>query len=322
MDRDVHWDRTKVAYDALVHSQGKQVPAAAWSDAIAHSYATGITDEFIQPIILTDSLGKAASIQPEDVVLCFNFRTDRSRQLTQALTQAGLSSVGMQALPLHYITLTSYDERFRNVQVLFPKEVLPYTLGEVLSQYGKRQLRIAESEKYPHVTYFFSGGREAPFPGEERIVIPSPAVATYDKAPAMSSPAITARILPVLAQRQFDFICLNFANPDMVGHTGVWQATVEACQVVDRCVGEIITAALPNGYTTLLVSDHGNAEVMYYPDGQVHTAHTLNPVPFIPIAPYPIQKVRPGTLADVAPTILKAMGLPIPTAMDGTFLYE
>jgi 2,3-bisphosphoglycerate-independent phosphoglycerate mutase len=321
MDRDAHWERTKVAYDALVQGRGVQVPTAAWSDAIAHSYTSGITDEFIQPIILTDSLGKVASIRPEDVVLCFNFRTDRSRQLTQALTQTGLSGIGMQALPLHYITLTSYDERFHNVQVLFPKEVLPYTLGEVLSQYGKRQLRIAESEKYPHVTYFFSGGREAPFPGEERIVIPSPAVPTYDKAPSMSAPALTARILPVLAQRQFDFICLNIANPDMVGHTGVWQATIEACQVVDRCVSDIITTALSNGYTTLLVSDHGNAEVMYYPDGQVHTAHTLNPVPFIPIAPYPIQRVRPGTLADVAPTILKAMNLPIPTAMEATPLY-
>ena len=319
MDRDLRWERTKIAYDAWVN--GKGIHTTSWAQALASSYAAGVTDEFIKPIILADSQGKTATIQPGDVVLCFNFRTDRSRQLTQALTQVDLPAYDMKKLPLYYLTLTVYDEQFRNTSIIFPKTVLPNTLGEIFSQYNKKQLRIAESEKYPHVTYFFSGGREEPFPGEERIVIPSPTVATYDLAPAMAAPAVTERVAAALEQQLFDFICLNFANPDMVGHTGSWQATTEACQVVDQCVATVVTAALRNHYTTLLVSDHGNADVMLQPDGTIHTTHTINPVPCIQIAPQPVKKLRAGTLADVAPTILQLMQLPIPVEMEGEPLY-
>lgn len=317
MDRDQRWERVQTAYDALVHGKGNRTQD--WKDAVEKSYKAGITDEFIQPIILTqDSGDPIATIQPEDVVLCFNFRTDRGRQITQVLTQTSFPAYQMHPLSLYYLTLTVYDETFREVQSIFHKSTLINTLGEVLSQQGKSQLRIAETEKYPHVTYFFSGGREEPFPGEERILCPSPQVATYDLAPAMSAYDITRKLTPLLDKQQFDFICLNFANPDMVGHTGVWQAAIKACEVVDACVGQVVEHALKNNYVTFLVSDHGNVEQMFEKDGSPYTAHTTNPVPFVRIAPPTYQHpIRTGTLIDVAPTILQAMHIPIPMEMEG-----
>jgi 2,3-bisphosphoglycerate-independent phosphoglycerate mutase len=320
MDRDKRWERTKIAYDALVHGIGIQT--TDWESAIKSSYAADITDEFLKPIILTQSSGKpVATIQPEDVVICFNFRTDRGRQISEVLTQRAFPSYQMQPLPLYYLTLTVYDDTFQEVHSIFKKLELNNTLGEVLSTYGKNQLRIAETEKYPHVTYFFSGGRETPFIGEERILCPSPKVATYDLAPAMSAYEITQQLLPILAQEKFDFICLNFANPDMVGHTGVWKAAIEACEVVDRCVEKVVKGALKNNYATLLVSDHGNVEQMLHHDGTPYTAHTTNPVPCILIDPSTKQDLHSGGLIDVAPTVLKCMNLPIPPEMDGKPLY-
>ncbi len=319
MDRDQRWERVQVAYDALV--QGRGNPTQDWKIAIEQSYKAGITDEFIQPIILTQTSGEpVAAIQPGDVVLCFNFRTDRGRQITQALTQTPFPTYQMHPLSLYYLTLTVYDETFRDVQSIFHKSALTNTLGEVLSQQGKSQLRIAETEKYPHVTYFFSGGREEPFPGEERILCPSPQVATYDLVPAMRAGDITSKVTPLLDKRQFDFICLNFANPDMVGHTGVWQAAIEACEVVDTCVGQVVEHALRNNYITFLVSDHGNVEQMLQEDGSPYTAHTTNPVPFVRIDPTYQHPVRIGTLINVAPTILQAMHIPIPREMEGRSL--
>lgn len=315
MDRDQRWERVQVAYDALVHGKGNRTQD--WKTAIERSYNAGITDEFIQPIILTESSGSpVATIQPGDVVICFNFRTDRGRQITQVLTQTYFPAYQMYPLPLYYLTLTVYDETFKDVQSIFHKSGLINTLGEVLSQHEKSQLRIAETEKYPHVTYFFSGGREELFPGEERILCPSPQVATYDLAPAMSAYDVTHKITPLLDKRQFDFVCLNFANADMVGHTGVWQAAIEACEVVDDCVGQVVEHALKNNYVTFLVSDHGNAEQMLQ-EGSIYTAHTINPVPFIRIDPTYQHAVRTGTLIDIAPTILQAMHIPIPIEMEG-----
>lgn len=317
MDRDQRWERVQIAYDALVHGKGNHTQD--WKVAIEKSYDTGVTDEFIRPIILTQASGEPiATIQPRDVVICFNFRTDRGRQITQVLTQAPLPAYQMHPLSLYYLTLTVYDETFQGVQSMFPRSPLVNTLGEVLSQYGKSQLRIAETEKYPHVTYFFSGGREEPFPGEERILRPSPQVATYDLAPAMSAYDITSQVIPLLDKRQFGFICLNFANPDMVGHTGVWQAAIQACEAVDVCVGQVVEHALKNSYVTFLVSDHGNVEQMLQQDGSTYTAHTTNPVPFIHISPSYQHAIRAGTLIDVAPTILQAMLIPIPLEMEGT----
>jgi len=322
MDRDQRWERTKVAYDALVHGQGMRT--TAWREAIAQSYARGITDEFLKPIVLTDQAGApCACLQEGDVALCFNFRTDRSRQIIQALTQATSPSLGMPLLKLYGLTMTVYDEQFRNVKPIFEKSVLPNTLGEVLSKHGKKQLRIAETEKYPHVTYFFSGGRESLFPGEERILCPSPRVATYDLAPAMAAPAITEKVLPALAQQRMDFICLNFANADMVGHTGVFDATVQACEVVDRCLDKVVGEALANHYTVLIVSDHGNADKMMTAQGLPYTAHTDHPVPCILVDGRKTQRsLRNGKLADVAPTILQCMGVPAPPDMTGTSLIN
>lgn len=321
MDRDQRWERTQVAYDALVHGQGTRT--SAWRKALQQAYAQGITDEFLQPIVLTDHAGAPrACLQAGDVVICFNFRTDRSRQLTQVLTQAASPRAAMRSLKLHYLTMTVYDARFQGVQPLFAQEVLQNTLGEVLSKQGKRQLRIAETEKYPHVTYFFSGGRESPFPGEERILCPSPPVATYDLAPAMAAPAITEKVLPVLAQQSVDFICLNFANADMVGHTGVFDATVQACEVVDQCVAQVVNKALAKGYAVLIVADHGNADKMYDAQGNPHTAHTDHLVPCIWVAQQARGPWKAGKLADVAPTILQCMGLPVPWAMSGQPLFK
>jgi 2,3-bisphosphoglycerate-independent phosphoglycerate mutase len=321
MDRDQRWERTKVAYDALVHGQGMRVQT--WRKAIEQSYAQGITDEFLKPILIQTQEGTPkACLQEGDVVLCFNFRTDRSRQITQALTQAALPQLGMQPLKLHYLTMTVYDGRFRGVKPLFAQDVLQNTLGEILSRSGRRQLRIAETEKYPHVTHFFSGGRETPFPGEERILCPSPQVATYDLAPAMAAPAITEKVLPVLARQSMDFICLNFANADMVGHTGVFEATVQACEVVDQCLEKVVKKALKNDYTVLIVSDHGNADRMRDAQGRPYTAHTDHQVPCILVSQQAQRPLRNGKLADVAPTILQCMDLPIPPDMTGRSLFD
>ncbi len=321
MDRDQRWERTKVAYDALVHGQGTR--AQAWHKAIEQSYARGITDEFLQPILIQNQEGTPkARLQEGDVVLCFNFRTDRSRQITQVLTQAAQPQLGMHPLKLHYLTMTVYDDRFQGIKPLFMQDVLPNTLGEVLSKYGKKQLRIAETEKYPHVTHFFSGGREAIFSGEERMLCPSPQVATYDLAPAMAAPAVTEKVLPVLARQSMDFICLNFANADMVGHTGVFEATVQACEVVDQCLEKVVNKALENNYTALIVSDHGNADKMRDAQGRPYTAHTDHQVPCILVGQQAQRPLKDGKLADVAPTILQCMGLPVPLDMTGQPLFD
>ena len=320
MDRDQRWERTKVAYDTLVHGRGTRVQD--WKRAIEQFYAQGITDEFLQPILLTNQEGiPKVCLQEGDVVLCFNFRTDRSRQITQVLTQATPPRWGMPPLKLHYLTMTVYDDRFQHVKALFGQNILQDTLGEVLSKRGKKQLRIAETEKYPHVTYFFSGGREEPFPGEERMLCPSPRVATYDLAPAMAALAITEKILPVLSQQRVDFICLNFSNADMVGHTGVFEATVQACEVVDQCLERVVKKAIENNYAVLIVSDHGNADKMRTAKGHPYTAHTAHPVPCVLVDQKAPRLLKNGKLADVAPTILQYMGLPIPSAMTGKPLF-
>jgi len=321
MDRDQRWERTKVAYDALVHGQGTCVQA--WHKAIEQSYAQGITDEFLQPILIQSQAGAPkACLQQGDVVLCFNFRPDRSRQITQALTQAARPQSGMHPLKLHYLTMTVYGDRFWGIHPLFGQTVLHNTLGEVLSKHGKKQLRIAETEKHPHVTYFFSGRREAPFPGEERMLCPSPQVATYDLAPAMAAPAVTEKVLSVLAQQSMDFICLNFANADMVGHTGAFEATVQACEVVDQCLEKVVNKALENNYAALIVSDHGNADKMRDAQGGPYTAHTDHRVPCILIGQQAQRPLKDGKLADVAPTILRCMDLPVPPEMTGNVLID
>ncbi len=318
MDRDKRWERVKKAYDALVH--GKGTPTQNMIESIEASYAAGVTDEFIEPLIGVDSnnqpLGKIAQ---GDVVIFFNYRTDRGRQLTEALSQYAFPDQNMTPLGLHYVTLTNYDKTFKNVKVVFEKDNLEDTLGETLSKAGKTQIRIAETEKYPHVTFFFNGGREEPFKGEERIMCPSPKVATYDLQPEMSAFEVRDAILPKIKEEQPDFICLNFANPDMVGHTGDLQAAIKACETVDQCVGSIIDAALENEYKIIVIADHGNCETMVNPDGSPNTAHTINPVPLI-LVDGEITPIGDGVLGDIAPTILKLMSVDIPEAMTGKSL--
>lgn len=321
MDRDHRWERVKFAYDAMVNGLGEKTkdPIAA----IEQSYKNGITDEFLKPIIMVDSSEKPlAIIQEGDVVICFNFRTDRGRQITMALTQQNFAEQNMHALPLHYVTLTSYDDSFTGVKVIFEKDNLSNTLGEVISKAGKKQIRIAETEKYPHVTFFFSGGREVPFEGESRILCPSPKVATYDLQPEMSARDIRDKIIPELEKQSADFICLNFANPDMVGHTGVFSAGVIACETVDQCNEAVTETALKNGYTTIIIADHGNADIMINEDGSPNTAHTTNLVPCIFVSPDYKGEVKDGKLGDLAPTILTLMGIPIPSEMTGNVLIE
>lgn len=321
MDRDKRWERVKLAYDLLVNGIGE--PAQDPVKAIEKSYEANVTDEFIKPIVITDSANKpVATISEGDVVLCFNFRTDRGRQITQALTQQNFPEAGMQILPLHYITLTNYDDSFRNVNVIFDKDNLEMTLGEVLAKAGKKQIRIAETEKYPHVTFFFSGGREEAFEGESRILCPSPKVATYDLAPEMSANDIRDKIIPELNRQEVDFVCLNFANPDMVGHTGVFEAAVKACETVDSCAQQVTNAALANGYTTIIIADHGNADMMVNEDGTPNTAHTTNLVPCILVDRELRPKMKNGKLGDLAPTILTLMGIAIPKQMTGNVLIE
>lgn len=312
MDRDKRWERVKLAYDAIVRGIGEQSKDVLKS--IQSSYQEEITDEFIKPIIATQNGRPVAVLQEGDVVIFFNFRTDRGRQLTQALTQTDFHEHNMHTLKLHYVTMTNYDESFKGTHVVYGKENLNDTLGEVLSKAGKKQIRIAETEKYPHVTFFFSGGREEPFPGETRILKNSPKVATYDLKPEMSAFEVKDALVDELKKEEVHFVCLNFANGDMVGHTGVMAAAIKACEAVDQCVNEVVTAALDHGYSTILIADHGNCDTMYNPDGSPHTAHTTNPVPIILIDP-DIKSVKDGILGDIAPTILKMMGLEKPEAM-------
>ncbi|MEM0518510.1 2,3-bisphosphoglycerate-independent phosphoglycerate mutase [Aequorivita flava] len=313
MDRDKRWERVKKAYDLLRFGKGK--PSKDALQSIEESYAEGITDEFMEPIVMTNSEGKpVATIEKDDVVIFFNFRTDRGRQLTEVLTQKNYETFGMKTLPLYFVTLTNYDDSFGNIHVVYNKENLHHTLGEVLESNKKKQIRIAETEKYPHVTFFFSGGRELPFEGEKRILCPSPTVATYDLKPEMSAYELRDMILPEIEKETAEFICLNFANPDMVGHTGVFEAAVKACETVDNCARAIVEQALESHYVTIIIADHGNSETMRNPDGSPNTAHTTNPVPII-IVDDEIKAVKDGVLGDIAPTILKIMGIEKPEIM-------
>lgn len=319
MDRDKRWERTKKAYDLLVYGKGKSVENPV--KAIEESYEEGITDEFIEPILLEKNGKPVATISEGDVVIFFNFRTDRGRQLTEAFTQTDFPEQEMKKMPLYFVTMTNYDERFSNVNVIFKKENLDSTLGEVLEYKGKTQLRAAETEKYPHVTFFFSGGREAPFKGEKRILVNSPKVATYDLKPEMSAYELTEKLLPEINAKEAEFFCINFANPDMVGHTGVFEAAVKACEVVDECAGYIIKAAKENAYSVLVIADHGNSEKMRNDDGSPNTAHTTNPVPFI-LVDKDVKQIRSGILGDIAPTILDLMGIEKPDLMTGKSLID
>jgi 2,3-bisphosphoglycerate-independent phosphoglycerate mutase len=321
MDRDKRWERIKLAYDALVNGVGQKATDAI--AAVEQSYRNNITDEFIKPTIIVDEgQHPLATIQDGDVVLCFNFRTDRCREITQVLTQMDIPEFGMKKLSLDYTTMTEYDQTYKNVHVMFDNDNLNNTLGEVLQQNSLKQIRIAETEKYPHVTFFFSGGRELPFDGEKRIMMPSPKVATYDLKPEMSAYELTDALIPEINNQSADFICLNYANTDMVGHTGVFQAAVKAAETVDKCVSRVVTAGLENGYTIFLTADHGNSDYMINEDGSPNTAHTLNPVPFFIIDKEWKGVLKPGKLGDIAPTILTMMELPIPNDMTGNILIE
>ncbi|QRR02280.1 2,3-bisphosphoglycerate-independent phosphoglycerate mutase [Dyadobacter sandarakinus] len=319
MDRDKRWERVKLAYDAMVHGEGKHVPASGMLDAVRESYEQGVTDEFILPIVSVDAHGAPlAVIEDGDVVLCFNFRTDRGREITEVLTQQDFHEQNMHKLNLRYITMTNYDDTYKGVDVIFDKDNLNNTLGEVLEKAGKKQIRIAETEKYPHVTFFFSGGREQPFEGESRLLCPSPKVATYDLQPEMSAFGIRDSIVPELQKGEVDFVCLNFANPDMVGHTGVFEAAVKACETVDQCVQAVVTTGLEHGYASIIIADHGNSDYMSNDDGSPNTAHSLNLVPCILVDKDSHNILKDGKLADIAPTILDLMGIPQPEEMTGT----
>ena len=313
MDRDKRWERIKLAYDVMVRGEGEH--STNVTESIESHYKNDITDEFIKPIVMVDNNDKpVATIKNGDVVIFFNFRTDRGRELTEALSQKDFHEQNMHKLDLYYVTLTNYDDSFKNIKVIFNKENLTETLGEVLEKHNKKQIRIAETEKYPHVTFFFSGGQETPFKGETRILRNSPKVATYDFQPEMSAYELRDALVPELQKGDVDFVCLNFANGDMVGHTGVMKAAIKACEAVDICVKDVVTAALDNDYTTILIADHGNCETMINPDGSPNTAHTTNPVPVI-LIDKDLKEVKDGVLGDIAPTILKLMGIEQPEAM-------
>jgi 2,3-bisphosphoglycerate-independent phosphoglycerate mutase len=319
MDRDNRWERVKLAYDALVKGTGQKAGSA--EEAILNSYAQNITDEFILPAVISGSNGApVATIHEGDAAICFNFRTDRCREITKALTQLEFPQQDMKPLQLHYTTMTEYDATFKAVHVIFETDNLNNTLGEIIARHGLKQIRIAETEKYPHVTFFFSGGREKPFEGEQRIMVQSPKVATYDLQPEMSAPEVTAAILTEIAKGEASFICLNYANADMVGHTGVWEAAIKAVETVDGCVERVVTAGLQNGYTIFLTADHGNADYMINPDGTPNTAHTLNPVPFFVIDNEWKGPLKQGKLGDLAPSILTMMNLSVPQEMTGDVL--
>lgn len=324
MDRDNRWERVKVAYDAMVHGEGEKVAADGVTKALQTSYEHDITDEFVLPIIVTKADGSpVAVIEDGDVVLCFNFRTDRGREITQALTQKDFPEQGMKKLALDYITMTKYDDDFVGVKVIFEKDNLQNTLGEVIAGAVRKQIRIAETEKYPHVTFFFSGGREEPFVGERRLLCPSPKdVKTYDLKPEMAAYDLRDVIIPEIQREEPDFICLNFANTDMVGHTGVFEAVVKAAETVDACAKAVTEAALEHGYATIIIADHGNAEFMVNDDGTPNTAHTTNLVPCILIDKDYRPALNDGKLADIAPTILQLMGIPQPPEMTGVSLIK
>jgi len=321
MDRDKRWERIKLAYDALVNGAGQKATDAI--AAVENSYKNNVTDEFILPtVVINEGQQPLATIKDGDAVMCFNFRTDRCREITQVLTQMDMPKFNMHTLQLHYTTMTQYDHSYKNVNVIFENDDLKNTIGEIIEQNGLAQIRIAETEKYPHVTFFFSGGREIPFKGEKRILIPSPKVATYDLKPEMSADEVTDALIPEIENKTADFICLNYANTDMVGHTGVFQAAIKAAETVDKCVERVITAGLNNGYTIFLTADHGNSDYMINEDGSPNTAHTLNPVPLFIVDKDWHGTVKPGKLGDIAPTILTMMNLPVPKEMTGEVLIN
>ncbi len=315
MDRDKRWERVQMAYDLIV--QGEGTPTENPAENIQASYDANVTDEFLQPLVCTENGKSIATLQDDDVVIFFNFRTDRGRELTEMLSQKDFTEQGTKKLPLYYVTMTNYDDTFSDMHVVYDKDNLTDTLGETLAKAGKKQIRIAETEKYPHVTFFFNGGRETPFEGESRLLCPSPKVATYDLQPEMSAYEIRDKIIPEIKKGAVDFVCLNFANPDMVGHTGVMEAAIKACETVDSCTKDIVTAAQEQDYTVIIIADHGNAETMINPDGTPNTAHTTNPVPVI-LVDKDIKIIKDGILADVAPTVLKLIGVPQPPIMDRT----
>jgi len=318
MDRDKRWDRVKLAYDLLVHGTGAHYadPVAAMKD----SYAKNETDEFVKPVVITNAEGKpTATIKEGDVVICFNFRTDRCREITQALSQEDFHEQNMYKMPLYYVTMARYDESFKGVHVIYEKDNLTMTMGEALEKAGKKQIRAAETEKYPHVTFFFSGGREEPFKGETRIMAASPKVATYDLQPEMSAYELTDKVCAQLEKGEDDFLCLNFANPDMVGHTGVYEAVVKAVETVDSCVKRVVETGLKQGFSFVIIADHGNADYVINEDGSPNTAHTTNPVPCF-LIDNDYKAIKNGKLGDIAPTILKMMGVTIPTDMTGDIL--
>lgn len=318
MDRDTRWERVKLAYDLLTKGIGQKVSDPIL--AIEQSYKDGVTDEFIKPIVLADTNGHPlATIKPDDVVICFNYRTDRGREITSVLSQADYPDFDMHKMPLYYVTMTTYDESFKGVKVVFTKDDLSQTLGEVLEASNKKQIRIAETEKYPHVTFFFSGGREQEFKDEKRILIPSPKVATYDLQPEMSAAGITEAICKELESGWPDFVCLNFANPDMVGHTGVFEAVIKAVETADSCAEQVVNIGVANGYSFIILADHGNSEFMLNGDGSANTAHTTNLVPCI-LVDKDYVAIKDGKLGDIAPTILAIMGIAIPEIMTGNVL--
>ena len=320
MDRDKRWERVKIAYDQLVNGIGEK--ATNMVEAVEKSYNEGITDEFIKPIVNVDAEGNAiGTIKPNDVVIFFNYRNDRAKELTIVLTQKDMPEEGMHTMPLHYCCMTPYDATFEGLHILFDKDNVPNTIGEYIANKGLKQLRIAETEKYAHVTFFLNGGREAEFENEERILVASPKVATYDLQPEMSAYEVKDKLVAALGEQKYDFICLNFANGDMVGHTGVYEAIEKAIKAVDECVKDVVEAAKANGYEVVQIADHGNADNAVNADGTPNTAHSLNPVPIVVVSER-IAKVKSGILADVAPTVLDLMGIEKPAEMTGESLVE
>ena len=315
MDRDNRWERVKKAYDLMVKGAGTSFSSA--SEAVSISYSNGVTDEFIEPAVITENGNPIGKIEAGDTVICFNFRTDRPREISIALTQKAFPEFDMKPVDVSYFTMTNYDKTFKNISIVFEKENLTNTLGEVISSEGKTQVRIAETEKYPHVTFFFSGGREAEFENERRILVNSPKVATYDLQPEMSAFEVRDKIVADIQTNQPDFICLNFANPDMVGHTGVYEAIVKAVETVDGCLKNIVETGIENEYEFIIIADHGNADFAINPDGSPNTAHSLNPVPVVLVTDEKVE-LKDGILADVAPTILSRLGIAQPQDMTGT----
>ena len=320
MDRDKRWERVKIAYDQLVNGVGEK--ATNMVEAMQKSYDEGVTDEFVKPIVNVDAEGNAiGTIKPNDVVIFFNYRNDRAKELTIVLTQQDMPEEGMHTMPLYYCCMTPYDAKFEGLHILFDKENVPNTIGEYIANQGLKQLRIAETEKYAHVTFFLNGGREDKFAEEDRILVASPKVATYDLQPEMSAYEVKDKLVEALGEQKYDFICLNFANGDMVGHTGVYEAIEKAVKAVDECVKDVVEAAKANGYEVVQIADHGNADNAVNADGTPNTAHSLNPVPIVVVSDR-VAKVKDGILADVAPTVLDLMGLEKPAEMTGESLVE